>query len=56
MNSEEDTVGRIYYAGYKETILEILALSNGEVINGTLKGMIDTEEVKKLLTKVEETK
>lgn len=53
MSSEEDTVGRIYYAGYKEAILEVLALSNGEVINGVIKNMIDVEKVKELLTKLE---
>ncbi len=38
----------IYNEGYRQAIQDMLQLTNGEVINGVLKGMIDAEEVKKL--------
>lgn len=38
----------IYKEGYLQAIQDVLKLSNGEVINGVLRGMIDTELVKEL--------
>ena len=39
----------IYAIAYRQAIMDVLKLSNGEVINGVLKGMIDTNEVQELL-------
>lgn len=39
----------IYAEGYRQAIADVLRLSNGEVINGVLKGMIDTNEVQELV-------
>ena len=39
----------IYAEGYRQAIADVLRLSNGEVINGVLKGMIDTNEVQEML-------
>lgn len=38
----------IYAEGYRQALLDVLKLSNGEVINGTIKGMIDTDKVRDL--------
>lgn len=39
-----------YKSGYEKAIIDILKLTQGENINGVLKGMIDAEKVKELLT------
>lgn len=39
----------IYNEGYRQAILDVLKLSNGEVINGVLRGMVDELKVKELL-------
>ena len=39
----------IYAEGYRQAIQDVLKLSNGEVINGTLKGMIEEIKVKELV-------
>jgi hypothetical protein len=39
----------IYEEGYRQAIQDVLKLSNGEVINGTLQGMIEKKLVKELL-------
>lgn len=38
----------IYNVAYQQALSDVLNLSNGEVINGVLKGMIDPELVKAL--------
>ena len=45
----ERDIKEIYSLAYNQAIQDVLKLSNGEVINGTLKGMIDTDKVKDLL-------
>jgi hypothetical protein len=42
-------VEEIYSEGYRQALQDVLKLSNGEVINGTIKGMIDAEKVRELL-------
>lgn len=39
----------IYNEGYQQAVKDILALSNGENINGVLRAMIDSEAVEELL-------
>lgn len=39
----------IYAEGYRQAIADVLRLSSGEVINGVLKGMIDSNEVQELV-------
>lgn len=43
----------IYAEGYRQAIADVLRLSNGEVINGVLKGMIDSNEVQELVKCIE---
>lgn len=38
----------IYNEGYRQAIQDVLKLTNGEVINGVLKGMIEGDKVKEL--------
>lgn len=38
----------IYAEGYRQAIADVLNLANGEVINGVLKEMVDTEKVRGL--------
>ena len=38
----------IYAEGYRQAIDDVLKLTNGEVINGTLQGMIEEKKVKEL--------
>lgn len=38
----------IYNEGYRQAIQDVLKLTNGEVINGVLKGMIEEDKVKEL--------
>lgn len=45
----EKDIKEIYQLAYNQAIQDVLKLSNGEVINGTLKGMIDESKVKELL-------
>ena len=39
----------IYNEGYRQALQDVLKLTNGEVINGILKGMIDADKVKELV-------
>lgn len=39
----------IYNEGYRQAIQDVLKLTNGEVINGVLKGMIAEDKVKELV-------
>jgi hypothetical protein len=39
----------IYSEGYRQALQDVLKLSNGEVINGVLKGMIEEAKVKELI-------
>jgi hypothetical protein len=38
----------IYAIAYRQAIDDVLKLTNGEVINGTLQGMIEEKKVKEL--------
>lgn len=38
-----------YEKGYRQAIADVLKLNNGEVINGVLKGMVETEKIKELI-------
>jgi hypothetical protein len=38
----------IYAEGYRQALQDVLSLSNGEVINGVLMGMVDAEKIKEL--------
>lgn len=46
--TRQDTLD-IYAEGYRQAIADVLRLSSGEVINGVLKGMIDSNEVQELV-------
>lgn len=46
--TKQDVIN-IYNEGYRQALEDVLKLSNGEVINGVLKGMIDTDKVKEML-------
>ena len=48
----ERDIKEIYSLAYNQAIQDILKLSNGEVINGTLKGMISETDVKELINEV----
>jgi len=48
----EKDIDEIYKLGYKKALEEVLVLTNGEVINGVIKGMIDADLVKAKLTNV----
>ena len=39
----------IYNEAYRQALLDVLKLSSGEVINGTLQGVIDIRKVKEIL-------
>jgi hypothetical protein len=39
----------IYQEGYRQALADVLNLSNGEVINGTLQGAIITDKVEELI-------
>jgi hypothetical protein len=39
----------IYQEGYRQALEDVLKLNSGEVINGVLKGVIDSEKVKDML-------
>lgn len=39
----------IYKEGYLQAIQDVLKLTNGEVINGVLKGMVDVEKIKEII-------
>jgi hypothetical protein len=39
----------IYEVAYRQAILDVLKLANGEVINGALQLMIEEKKVKELL-------
>ena len=43
-----------YETGYDKALIDILTLSQGEVINGVIKNMIDANKVKELLTTLED--
>lgn len=45
--SRKDVID-IYNEGYRQAIQDVLKLTNGEVINGALKGMIEEDKVKEL--------
>lgn len=48
----EKDIDEIYKLGYKKALEDVLVLTNGEVINGVLKGMIDADLVKAKLQDV----
>lgn len=46
--SRKDVID-IYSEGYRQALRDVLKLSNGEVINGALKEMIEADKVKELV-------
>lgn len=46
--TRQDTLA-IYKEGYLQAIQDVLKLVNGEVINGTLQGVVREEKIKELL-------
>ena len=42
-------VEAIYKEGYRQALQDVLKLNNGEVVNGVIKGVIETDKVRELL-------
>lgn len=48
----EKDIMEIYNLGFIHALEDVLALVNGEVINGTLKGVVSEEAIRSILSKV----
>ena len=49
----EEDIRKMWKEARKEALEDVLKLQNGEVINGVLRGMIDPDGVKELLSEID---